>query len=469
MTTSTTSPTVTIVGAGLAGSFMAVYLGRRGFNVQVYERRGDMRAGAVGGGPSMNLGLSRRGIQALTEIGLIDAVMRAAIPMTGRMIHAVDGTRTFQPYGKDDREAIYAIRRNDLNVELINCADALPQVTFSFNKRCIQLDKERGAVVFHDEQTDQELYVESDFIIGADGVFSAVRQQMQRGERADYHQEFLDWGWKELTIPPGPNNTFSFEKNVFHLWPRGNSMMFAHPNRDGAFCCSFLLPFQGDPSFATLTTEDEALAFFQTFYRDIVPLTPNLACDFLRNPIVPLISIQTRPWHYKDRVVLIGDAGHAVYPFYAQGMNAAFEDCLVLRDCLDRHMGDWEAAFKEYQALRKRHTDALAQMSRENFIELRDTVRSPLLQTRKRLDVALSKLFPETWMPLHAMVTHTTIPYAEALKRSRRQDRILKWLGIGAVLPTALLMRGALYRVLEKQKPSAISRISAHMNTKDRS
>lgn len=455
MTTSTTQPTVSIVGAGLAGAFMAVYLGQRGFKVHVYERRADMRSGAAGAGPSMNLGLSRRGIQALTEIGLIDAAMRMVIPMTGRMIHAVDGSRTFQPYGKDDRQAIYAIKRNDLNIALMNCAESMPDVRFSFEKRCIRIDKESGTAHFHDERTGEQLCARSDIIIGADGVFSTLRQQMQRGERANYQQEFLDWGWKELTIPPGPGGTFRFEKNVFHLWPRGNCMIFAHPNRDGAFCCSCLLPFQGDPSFASLETEADVLAFFQALFGDIVPLTPNLVGDFLRNPIVPLVSIRTDPWYYKDRVVLVGDACHAVYPFYAQGMNAAFEDCLALGECMDRHPGDREAAFLEYQTLRKRNTDALAEMSRQNFVELRDKVRSPLLRTRKKLDVVLSKLFPRTWMPLHAMVTHTTIPYAEALERSKEQDSILKWLGVGLALLSIVPFRAPLSHLLGRLKPVA--------------
>jgi len=227
-------------------------------------------------------------------------------------------------------------------------------------------------------------------------------------------------------------------------------MIFAHPNLDGCFCCSCLLPFEGDPSFASLQTEAAVRAFFQTLFADIVPLTDTLVADFLRNPIIPLISIRTLPWYYKDRIVLIGDACHAVYPFYAQGMNAAFEDCLVLSQCLDRYKDCREAAFGEYQMLRKRNTDALAEMSQANFLELRDKVRSPLLRLRKKLDAILSRLFPESWMPLHAMVTHTTMPYAEALNRSRRQDRIL--MGLGMALPAAMLTVGTLGHLRDRLK-----------------
>lgn len=441
MTTTKTLPNVVIVGAGLAGTFLAILLGQRGFDVTVYDRRSPYRRDTAGGGPSMNLGLSKRGITALTAIGLIDQIMAMTIPMRGRMIHTLDGKRKFQPYGKDDSQAIYAIKRDNLNIALMDAGDALPNVRFFFDKRCVRLDKECGTISFHDEQTGEQLSVTADLIVGADGIFSTVRQQMQRGERADYLQEFLDWGWKELTIPPAPDGVCKLEQNMFHLWPRGNCMIFAHPNLDGNFCCSCLLPFRGAPSFASLNDHDSVQAFFQTTFSDIVPLAPTLVDDFLNNPIVPLMSIRTSQWYYKDRVVLIGDACHAVFPFYAQGMNAAFEDGLILSECLDRHPHDWRSAFAEYQALRKRNTDALADMSRENFLELRDKVRSPLFRARKTLDTALSKLFPQAWMPLHAIVTHTTIPYAEALARSRRQETLVKWMGVGAALLAIALFR----------------------------
>lgn len=444
-----TQPNVTIVGAGLAGSFMAILLGQRGFNVDIYERRDDLRTPqAVARGPSMNLGLSRRGIAALAELGLIDEVMQQAIPMHGRMIHAADGTCTFQPYGGTSDQAIYAVRRNDINALLVNAAERCPNVRFHFQQRCIDLDKARGVLKFQDEQTQQQQRVTADLIIGADGVFSTVRQLMQRGERANYQQRFLDWGWKEVTIPPGPNGSFLLEKHAFHLWPRGSGMIFAHPNPDGSFCCSLVLPFQGEPSFASLQTEAEVLAFFTSQFNDIVRLTPSLTADFCQKRIVPLVSTHVDPWYYKDRVVLLGDACHGVYPFYAQGMNAAFEGCIALGQCLDHHRGRWELAFAEYQRQRKPNTDALAEMSEQNFVELRDRVRSPLVRGRKQLDLLLNRVFAKAWMPLHGMVTHTTMPYAEALRRSRRQDRRLKQIGLVTTLLALLPFGRALLRRL---------------------
>jgi kynurenine 3-monooxygenase len=446
MTSISPRPTIAIIGAGLAGAYMALYLGQRGYNVQVYERRADPRNPmSASSGPSMNLGLSQRGIRGLTDVGLIDEVMQQAIPMRGRMVHAIHGTRTFQSYGKDQRQVIYAIKRNNLNKTLISAAERLPQVRFHFSQRCVRIDKQARTVQFHDEQTEQQTDITADIIIGADGVFSTVRQQMQRGERANYQQEFLDWGWKELTIPPSPSGESVLEQNVFHLWPRGSCMIFAHPNLDGRFCCSCLLPFEGQPSFASLQTEAAVSAFFAELFSDIVPLTPNLVADFMRNPIIPLISVHTSPWHYQDWIVLLGDAAHAVYPFYAQGMNAAFEDCLTLGACLERHPGQWASAFAEYQTLRKQNTDALAALSEENFLELRDRVRSPLVRVHKRVDWALSRLFPQTWAPLHAMISHTTIPYSKVLQHARRQNRALAGLGLSA-LASAIWLVGRTIR-----------------------
>ncbi|HWN42414.1 MAG TPA: NAD(P)/FAD-dependent oxidoreductase [Thermoanaerobaculia bacterium] len=421
-----------VVGGGLGGAMMALYLARRGFEVRVFDRRPDLRREFVAG-PSMNLGLSRRGIESLSSVGLADEVLRLAIPMNGRVVHDLDGGLAFQPYGRNGDEVIHAVRRNDINSVLLDAAESSGNVRLCFGQRLFNLDRDRGEAWFRDEQTGHESTETADFWVGADGLFSTVRQLMQRKLRADYQQEFLDWGWKELRIPPGPGGTFRLEKNAFHLWPRGGAMLFAHPNPDGSFTCSLVLPLEGERSLESLSGAEQVQRFFEETFPDLVPLIPDLGDQFLANRVVSLVTIRTSPWHYRDRVVLLADSAHAVVPFYAQGMNAAFEDCAVLDQCLARHGTARAAAFAEYYALRRRHTDALAEMSKQNFLELRDKVRSPWLRGRRKLDNLLNRWLGESWAPLHARVTNTTIPYAEALELERRQDRILAWTGLGLV------------------------------------
>lgn len=433
---------VTIVGAGLAGSLAAIHLARRGWQVAVYDKRDDLRL-ADGGGFSMNLGLSQRGIHALTEVGVVDQVMKLAVPMRGRVIHGLDGRLAFQAYGRESRQVIYAIKRNDLNLVLLRLAESFGNVELHFNQRCVGLDRATATVEIQDVHTGWTVSVPADVVVGADGIFSAVRQAMQRGVRADYSQEYLDWGWKELTIPTGPGGAPVFESRVLHLWPRGSCTLLAHPNLDGSFCCSLLLPLEGEPGFSSLRTEAEVLRFFAALFGDIVPHVPALARDFLRNPTVNLVSIRTAPWHSGGKVVLLGDACHAVFPFLAQGMNAAFESCSLLVHCIDRHPEDLGNAFAEYQARRKPDADALAEMAYQHFVDLRETSRSLRLRIRKRVDDVLSHVLPRFWMPLHSIVTHTRIPYAEVLRRSRAQGRLLRWGGIIIALVALLLAIGA--------------------------
>jgi kynurenine 3-monooxygenase len=427
---------VCIVGAGLGGSMMALYLARRDDRVTVYERRRDPRLDEISD-TSMNLGLSRRGIESLRRVGLAEQALELGIPMTGRVIHDLEGRLTHQPYGKGGAEVINAIRRGEINALLVRAAAALPQVTFSFQTRVRALDPSVPALEVRDEVSGAESRETFDFVIGADGIFSPVRQWIHRGERADYAQEFLDWGWKELTVPPGPGGTPRMERNAFHLWPRGGSLLFAHPNLNGSFTCSLVLPFQGPCSLATLAQPDAARELFSSLFPDLLPLIPDLEEQLARRPTINLATTRTSPWHFGDKVVLLGDAAHAVVPFYAQGMNAAFEDCAVLDECLARHPDDRGKAFAEYEAIRKPNTDALAEMSKQNFLELRDRVRSPWPRARKALDLSLHRLLGERWMPLHARVTHTCAPYARALELSRRQDRILG--GIGVVVALGLV------------------------------
>lgn len=422
---------VAVIGAGLAGSLAGIYLAREGATVEVYERHGDLRTEPVPG-PSMNLGLSRRGIESLARLGLDRDVLSRAIPMWGRVVHPLGGNVLHQPYGRNIHEVIHAIKRLDINRLLLDALDDETRVDVRFHHRCLDVDRERARATLRNERTGERIEVESDFLVGADGVFSKVRRRMHRGLPADFHREFLDWGWKELTIPPGPDGSFRLRKNAFHLWPRGGSMLFAHPNLDGSFTCSLVLPLEGRRSFAALASPEQIQGFFRQEFPDLLDLVPDLVEQCQNNPVIHLVSIRTWPWHHRDRVVLVGDAAHAVVPFMAQGMNAAFEDCGLLIDAIRRHGNDREQAFSEYARQRRPDTDALADMSKQNFLELRDRVRSPRVQLQKKVDVTLSRLLPGRWMNLHAWVTNTTVPYARARRRYRWQNWFLSFF-LGAV------------------------------------
>ena len=448
MIQSTSTPSlgrVAVVGGGLGGTLMACYLARRGYEVEIHEARPDLRR-ADTAGPSMNLGLSRRGIESLAQVGLNDVKERLGIPMLGRVIHPIGHGLRFQTYGNFDGQVIYATARNELNRMLLDLAASLPGVRLVFQSKCIDLDRDRPALLLEDEH-GKAAWREFDFIVGADGVFSAVRRLTLQRERCNLHQEYLPWGWKELRISTAMAKTVGMKGNAFHLWPRGDTMIFAHPNHDGSFTCSLVMPLEGPRSFASLPDAARVRAFFDELFPDLPPLMPDLEAQFQASPVVNLISIKVSPWFYKDRVVLLGDAAHAVFPFYAQGMNAAFESCRVLDECLAAHRSDRAAAFRAFEERRKKDTDALEQMSRENFVELIDRVRSPWVRARRRVDSWINRLFPRLWMSLHARVTHTTMPYAKALELARRQDRTLEV----ALLLAAVITASSLAAVLLAQ------------------
>jgi kynurenine 3-monooxygenase len=427
-----------VVGAGMAGAFLALALGRQGHTVTVYERRPDPRVNAVHT-TSMNLGLSERGLKALERLGLRQEITRHVSPMRGRLVHNQDKSLRFSTYGDG---GILAIQRHDLGVQLIEAATRSENVRFVFDTRCVGIDKDLPAADFVSE-SGNAFTVTPDVIVGADGAFSVVRKHMQRDERADFHQEFLDWGWRELHIPAAADGSHRMADDVFHLWPRGETMMFAHPNLDGSFTCSCVLPFEGPRSFDTLRTSDDVESLFRELFPDVLDLVPDVGKVFLDQPTFKLVTTRTSPWHHDGKVVLIGDACHAVYPFLAQGMNAAFEDGLELADSFAALPDSPRAAVERFYQRRKPNTDALAEMSRQNFAELRDTVRSPGVRLEKACDVVLEKVLRHRWMPLHAMITNTTMPYADARAKAHRQRRILQGAAaaIGAVALGGLVRR----------------------------
>jgi kynurenine 3-monooxygenase len=435
------TPQFTIVGAGLAGALMACYLGKAGQRVDLYEKRPDPRGHGPDRGRSINLAISVRGIHALREIGLAEEVLRQAIPMRGRMMHAPSGQLTFQPYGKDDSESINSVSRAGLNLALLNAAARYSSVRLFFQQKCTGMDLLSGAVELANEATHQATEVPTEVVIGADGAYSAIRGQMQKQERFNYQQDYLTHGYKELTIPPGPGETFQMEKNALHIWPRHSFMMIALPNLDGSFTCTLFLPYEGPHSFAALQTEAAIEQFYREQFPDAVPLLPSLVADFQKNPTGPLLTVRCSPWHIDGRVVLIGDACHAVVPFLGQGMNAAFEDCSVLNLCLGLYAPDRrKEAFEDYERRRKQHTDTLADLCVANFIEMRDLVSSRFFLLKKKLTIFLHKLFPRWYLPLYTLVTFTRTPYADAVRRARRQNWVVGIFSGGLVLLVVVIL-----------------------------
>jgi kynurenine 3-monooxygenase len=426
---------------------MGVYLARAGYRVELYEWRPDPRAGPAARGRSINLALSTRGLAGLAGVGLAERVLEQAVPMRGRMIHSTTGRQVFQPYGTHPDHAIHSVSRADLNRVLIEAAAAHPNVRLQFGQRVTDVDPDAGRVELQDVETGGASAAEGDVLIGADGAFSVLRQRMQRLDRFDYQQAYLEHGYKELAISPGPRGTFPMEPNALHIWPRGGFMMIALPNRDGSFTCTLFWPHEGPHSFASLRTEAQVLQYFRDVFPDAVPLMPTLASDYLANPSSSLVTIRCRPWHYAGRAVLVGDACHAVVPFYGQGANAAFEDCLVLDGCLREHGPDRAKAFEQYETLRKPHVDALADLALANFVEMRDHVGSRVFLLRKGLERVLHVAFPRRFLPLYTMVTFTRIPYAEAVLRARRQDRLLGVLLAAGALAVLLGLAAGLVAV----------------------
>jgi kynurenine 3-monooxygenase len=428
-----------LIGSGLAGGLLAAYLGRRGYDVDLYERRADPREGNIVGGRSINLAISTRGIHALERIGIADEALQHAIPMRGRMIHDKSGALHFTPYDVDPKNCINSIGRAALNTTVIEAAQRYPSVRVHFNHKCtdvqldsatVQLLKTNGssvaAGVSPAGSENQIIYVSGDVVIGVDGAFSAVRKSMQRDIASfQYHESYLAHGYKELTLPPGPDGSWRMEKNALHIWPRKSFMMIALPNPDGSFTCTLFWEFEGPRSFATTKTNEDVRQFFAEEFPDAVPLMPTLLEDFRNNPTGSLVTVRCAPWYYRDKICLLGDAAHAVVPFYGQGMNAAFEDCVVLDECLEKFPDDRQRAFAEYFSRRKENADALADLAIGNFIEMRDKTASRAFRAKKKLDHFLEGTLPGIYLPLYTMVTFTRIPYAEAARRARGQDHIV--------------------------------------------
>jgi kynurenine 3-monooxygenase len=418
---------ITVLGAGLVGSLLSIYLARRGHRVNLYERRADMRKASMSAGKSINLALSDRGWKGLEGTGIADDIRKVAIPMKGRMIHRADGGTDFQPYGEKD-QAIWSVSRGGLNAELMNLAERRGNIRLFFNERCTGVDLERGVAHFENQETHQHSEVASDAIFGADGAFSAGRLQLQLStDRFEYAQHYIEHGYKELNIPPGQGDRWQLEKHALHIWPRGGFMLIALPNMDGSFTCTLFLPFEGPESFQSLSDEQALTRFFRQVFPDAIGLMPTLVHDFFHNPTGSLVTVRCFPWSYKDKLCLIGDAAHAIVPFFGQGMNCGFEDCTVLDQLMNEDEADWGELFRRFEASRKPNSDAIATLALENFIEMRDLVGDRKFLLRKKIEARFHEKHPEQWLSLYSQVTFSPeIPYATALANGRRQDRIMK-------------------------------------------
>lgn len=412
---------ITLVGGGLAGSLMAVYLAKRGYKVDIYERRPDMRNVDIPAGKSINLALSARGINALKKVGLSEAILSKAIAMKGRMMHDLNGNLAYQPYGKDGQH-INSVSRAHLNIQLLALADENPNVNLHFNMKCIKVDIENACCWFKDEN-GKTVEVKADAIIGADGAFSAVRDRMMRDSQFNYSQDYLRVGYKELCIE-AVNGEFALEPNALHIWPRGEFMMIALPNPDKTFTCTLFQSYEGPNSIDSLKTKDQILNFFNTHFKDAVPLMPNLVEDYQENPTGSLVTVRCYPWH-KGKATLMGDACHAVVPFYGQGMNCAFEDCVEMADCLDEY-GEWDAAMKKYQLRRKTNADAIADLAIQNFTEMSELVADKDFLEYKRVEHDLCELYPDLFQSQYEMVTFSLIPYRQALNKGAENTRKVK-------------------------------------------
>lgn len=417
--------TITILGAGLVGSLLAVFFRQKGYEVNVFERRPDMRKTTISAGRSINFAMSERGWKALSIVGMEEEIRAMTIPMPGRYLHQEDGSHQFQAYGKQG-ESIYSISRAGINMALMNKAEELG-AQFHFDHRAQKVDLESKSIVFDENsKTAQHDY---ELLFGADGAHSVLRTAITYQDRTNFEQHYLEHGYKELNIPAGntADNKWQIEKNALHIWPRRNHMMIALPNLDGSFTCTLFFPFEGTPSFESLHSDEELLIFFKEHFPDAVPFMPTLLEDFNNNPTSSLITTKVFPWVYKGEAALIGDAAHAVVPFYGQGLNAGFQDVTILNDLLEQnHNADWATILEQYQSHRKENSDALAELAYLNFIEMRDLVADESFLLRKKIEQDLGRRFPGVFNSVYEMVSFTHTPYRVALENMKLQDRLLK-------------------------------------------
>lgn len=418
-----TSKNIAIIGSGLVGSLLAIYLKKHGHTITVFDRRPDIR-NVKFSGRSINLAMSTRGWNALRSVGIETEVKEIAIPLDKRAMHVVGQPEYYQKYGKEG-EAIWSISRGVLNRKMIDLAESAG-VTFKFKEKVWDVSLHEAKLYTGETEKGHWKEYQYDMIFGCDGAFSRVRHKMQRRSRFDYSQDFIDVGYKELTIPANADGTHKLDKNSFHIWPRGKFMLIAMPNLDGSFTCTLFMPFEGEVSFDVITTKEQAKTFFSEYFPNVMQVMDDLLEDFFNNPTSAMVTMKCYPWTYWDKVALVGDSAHAVVPFYGQGMNAGFEDIYCLDRIISEQGDDWEVIFQEYQKERKPNADAIAELSYRNFIEMSSKTADSKFLLQKKIEKHFASKHPEKWIPAYSRVTFSERPYIEALAAGDRQEDIMQ-------------------------------------------
>ena len=420
---------ILIIGAGLCGSLLALRLAQRGYSVNVYESRPDLRVTDISAGKSINLALSDRGFKSLRMVGLEEKARSICIPMHGRLMHDLDGKTFASNYSGREGEYINSISRGDLNGMLLTEADKFENLNIHFSTECTHIDLDTNTAFFKDPKTGKETSVAADIIFGTDGAGSVLRKSyyLERKFLFSYSQNFLSHGYKELEIPATTDGKHQISKDYLHIWPRGEYMLIALANLDGSFTVTLFLGHEeGEFNFKDLSSEEKIKEFFHKQFPDALALIPNIAEEFEKNPTGALGTIKCSPWHYKGNTLLMGDAAHAVVPFYGQGMNASFEDVHVLDGIIEKHEGDWESIFKEYQRTRKADADAIGDLAEENYFEMRNHVANPIFKQKRKLEMDLEKQFPDDYFSKYSMVTfNEDIGYNKAMVKGRAQDKAI--------------------------------------------
>lgn len=416
---------IKILGSGLCGSLLSIILAKRGYAVEVYEARQDPRKLSQAAGRSINLAMSSRGINALKYAGIFDQVKPLLIPMTGRMLHLKNGAKELQPYGQKKDEVIYSVSRFNLNQILIETAEQEYNVDIKFEHSVLSYDTENAKLQMRSPIKD--FFLDAQGILVADGAGSIIRKAFANKEPIMPTEEILPHSYKELTIPANNDGSFQLEKNALHVWPRGQFMLIALPNPTGDFTLTLFMPTTGKDSFAKLTTDVAVKEFFDRHFASAVPLLPNLIHEFKNNPTGILGTVRCQHWYHKNKLLLIGDAAHALVPFHAQGMNFAFDDCVELDKVIDQHAPDWHKIFQHFEANQSANAKAIQEMALDNYIEMRDGVLDPKFALRKELSFELEKRLPNQFIPRYSMVMfHEQIPYAVSYQRGEVQKKLLE-------------------------------------------
>jgi kynurenine 3-monooxygenase len=441
------SKKIVIIGAGMAGCFLAICLGKRGYKVEVYEQLPDVRTQPLHSGRSYNMTLYYKALTAMGKMGVLEEVRKIAVIAEGNVPHYPDRIPLFDPFDKKGKEVLLTAHRNHLNGVLISLAEKLPNVTFTFNTECISINRAKKKLYF-EKEAKQLFTARYDILVGADGVNSTVRAKLQHGQPAQHVQQYEDWGYKEVHIPKEVAEKLALRENATHTWPRDNSLLLAFPNPDKTLNLMFNLPLKGHESFESLNTEEKITYFIKTNFPELDELLPYIIESILSKPTGYFVTILTNPWYYHDSMVLIGDAAHGVTPFYGQGVSAAFDDGVLLADLIDANAENLEKAFYAYQHSRKENTDVLAYLSKENFVELRDRSRSSYHLLKAKVNTLFHQVAPTLWLPpLYYLVAHDTVPYKEAYEMHLKQEKIAKRTGLNAVIAAGAIPFNILRKV----------------------